>query len=88
MSPQEKAWLQLALVTEEAMQSALSVQSTFPDMLRSATAGHLPNSILELCHTQITVYHMTRDTETYITMTKQKYRNKILDKIHVLYNDI
>jgi hypothetical protein len=34
--------------TEEAMQSALHVQSTFLDMSCSTTAGHLPHSALEL----------------------------------------
>jgi hypothetical protein len=30
------------------MQSALHIQSTFLDMLRSTTARHLPHSVLEL----------------------------------------
>jgi hypothetical protein len=36
------------------MQSALHVQSTFPDMSRSTTAGHLPHSALELRPTETT----------------------------------
>jgi hypothetical protein len=36
------------------MQSALDIQSTFLDMLCSTTAGHLPQSALELRHAETT----------------------------------
>jgi hypothetical protein len=50
VSAQEKIH-QLDKATEEVMQSALHVQSTFLDMLLSTTAGYLPHSMLELCVT-------------------------------------
>jgi hypothetical protein len=36
------------------MQSALHVQSTFLDLSRSTTAGHLPHNALELCRAETT----------------------------------
>jgi hypothetical protein len=36
------------------MQSALDIQSTFPDMSRSTIAGHLPHSALELRRAETT----------------------------------
>jgi hypothetical protein len=39
---------ELAPATGVAMQSALHVQSTFLDISRSTTAGHLPHSALDL----------------------------------------
>jgi hypothetical protein len=52
--PHERNPSELDLATEEAIQSALNVQSTFPSMSRSTTAGHLPHSALELHHAKTT----------------------------------
>jgi hypothetical protein len=52
--PQEKKSSELDPATEEAMQSALHVQSTFQDMSLSNTAGHLPHSALELNRAETT----------------------------------
>jgi hypothetical protein len=54
--PQEKILPETDPVTEEAMQSALDVQSPFLNtcMSHSTTAGHLPHSLLELCCAETT----------------------------------
>jgi hypothetical protein len=54
VSPQEKHPLELDLVTEETMQSALDIQSTFLDMSRSVTARHLPHTAMDISHAEIT----------------------------------
>jgi hypothetical protein len=38
------------------MQLALVIQATSMDILCSATAGHLPHSVLELCYVEPTTY--------------------------------
>ncbi|KDQ77205.1 hypothetical protein L798_05826 [Zootermopsis nevadensis] len=50
-SPQDKNPSASDPVTEEAMKSALHVQSTFLDVSSSTTAGRLAHSALELCPT-------------------------------------
>jgi hypothetical protein len=42
--------------TKETMQLALVIQSTFLDVSCSATAGHLPHSVLEFYCVESTTY--------------------------------
>jgi hypothetical protein len=42
------------LTTDEAIQSALNVQSNFPDISRSTTEGYLPHRALQLRHAETT----------------------------------
>jgi hypothetical protein len=46
--------LELELLTEEAMQSAINIQSSFLDVSHLTTAGHLPHSVLKLHHAETT----------------------------------
>jgi hypothetical protein len=48
MSQQEKYPLEFDPVIEEAMQSALDIDSIFLDMSRSTTAGYLRHGVMEL----------------------------------------
>jgi hypothetical protein len=51
---QERNPSEFGPATEEANQSALYAHSTFVDIARSTTAGHLPHSVLELSCTETT----------------------------------
>jgi hypothetical protein len=53
--PTERNPSEFVLATEEAMQSALDVQSTFLDMSRPTTADNLPHSALELRRAETTI---------------------------------
>jgi hypothetical protein len=53
VSPQEEHPLELDLVMEEAMHSALNIQSTFLDMLHSITARHHPRTAMDLSRAEI-----------------------------------
>jgi hypothetical protein len=46
--------LEVQPATEKATQTALDIQSTFQDTLRSTTTGHLPHSALGLRHAETT----------------------------------
>jgi hypothetical protein len=51
---QEKDPSELDPTSEDAMKSALDVQSTFLDMSRSTTAGRLPHSALQFRRVETT----------------------------------
>jgi hypothetical protein len=53
LSPQERNPSQLDPAIDEAMLPALDVQSTILDTSRSASAGYLPHSALELSYGHI-----------------------------------
>jgi hypothetical protein len=69
----EKNLSELDPAAEEAMQSALHVQSTSLAMSRSTTAGHLLHSALELRRVQTTARHISSSSSERTFRRKSRY---------------
>jgi hypothetical protein len=62
--------LELDLLIEEAMHSALDIQSTFLDMSHSITTRHHPHTAMDLSHAEITTSASQLEAQLQAALTE------------------